>query len=71
MIGYLPAKFPHTGEMVDVADRQLLAAVIHSSDHILRPLLPPDVQVYAVAGMNLPFQRKTIATLFLGFFFVL
>ena len=27
--------------MVDVADRRLLAAVIHSSDHVLRPLVPP------------------------------
>jgi len=32
---HLPAGFPDTGEMVDVADRRLLAAVIHSSDHVL------------------------------------
>ena len=34
-------------------------------------LLFSDVQVYAADSTNLPFQRKTIATLFLGFFFVL
>ena len=34
-MGYLPEEFPNAGEMVDVADRQLLAAVIHSSDHVL------------------------------------
>jgi len=37
-MGYLPAGFPDTGEMVEmvhVADRRLLAAVIHSSDHVL------------------------------------
>src|SRR6218665_297052 len=27
--------------LVDVAERRLLAAVIHSSDHVLRPLFPP------------------------------
>jgi len=34
-------------------------------------LLFSDVQVYAEASMNLPFQRKTIAILILEFFFVL
>src|SRR6218665_3042690 len=55
------------------ADHQLLAPVIHSSNHVLRPLFPPvisDVQVYTAASTNLPFQRKTIAALFLVFFFV-
>src|SRR6218665_176933 len=42
-MGYLPEKFPDVGELVDVAERRLhvLAAVIHSSDHVLRPLFPP------------------------------
>ena len=40
-MGYLPEGFPDTSEMVDVADHRLLAAVIHSSDHVLRPLFPP------------------------------
>ena len=39
-MGYLPAEFPDWW-MVDVADRRLLAAVIHSSDHVLRPIFPP------------------------------
>ena len=39
-MGYLPAEFPNAGEMVDVADRRLLAAIIHSSDHVLQPLFP-------------------------------
>src|SRR6218665_3167789 len=38
---YLPEEFPDVGELVDVAERRLLAAVIHSSDHVLRPLFPP------------------------------
>src|SRR6218665_1895958 len=40
-MGYLPEEFPEVGELIDVADRRLLAAVIHSSDHVLRPLVPP------------------------------
>jgi len=39
-MGYLPEEFPDAGELVDVADRRLLAAVTHSSDHVLRPLFP-------------------------------
>src|SRR6218665_2499948 len=39
-MGYLPREFPDVGELVDVAERRLLAAVIHSSDHVLRPLFP-------------------------------
>src|SRR6218665_327666 len=41
-MGYLPQEFPDVGDLVvDVAERRLLAAVIHSSDHVLRPLFPP------------------------------
>jgi len=34
-MGYLPEEFPDAGELVDVTDRRLLAAVIPSSDRVL------------------------------------
>ena len=71
---YSLEEFPDVGEIVDVADRRLPAAVIQIVLAIFYGrssfLLFPYVQVYAVAGMNLLFQRKTIAISFLEFCFV-
>ena len=77
-MGYLPEEFPDAGELVDVTDRRLFAAVIPSSDRVLRPLFPPVISRrkfrtsrFIAASMNIAVQRKTIATLFIEFFFVL